>query len=259
MPAKSNTAPPAPTRPAPRRPAPAIDEKYNDDLDELDAMIARDRALNAKDGGRKWKPLVAMPAPVTIAEPFAADFNDADLDELDAMIARDRALNAGRKRKPPVIAEPLEEKDEPLEHKDAAAPDEPLHWRVLRTYRNAQQMRLRDSRMDVPEGHPSAADPRAIAELVEPLTVQRLTEDARELGGMKAHLGMTIQITKETHNGDGSTSYETQEISRWGSMRTLLVGTSDDVLAGFISESLTEVIEAVEKFVQGGSGHGIDR
>ena len=56
---------------------------------------------------------------------------------------------------------------EPVEHK---AEEPELVWHVLRTYRNKQQMSLRDSRMNVPEDHPSAADPVALVKLVEPLT-----------------------------------------------------------------------------------------
>ena len=62
--------------------------------------------------------------------------------------------------------------------------DEPeLVWHVLRTYRNKQQMSLRDSRMNVPEDHPSAADPITLVKLVEPLTVRRIAEDSQGLGG----------------------------------------------------------------------------
>ena len=105
-----------------------------------------------------------------------------------------------------------------------------------------------------------------MVKLVEPLTVRRIAEDSQELGGMKAHLGITFQITKVTRtpivNADGSTGFEVKEttdiISRWGLMTPLLVGASDETLAGFVSSSSAEIIEEVEKFTQGGSGHGID-
>ena len=67
---------------------------------------------------------------------------------------------------------------------------------------------------------------------------------------MKAHLGITFQITKVTHtpivNPDGSTGFEvketTQIISRWGPMTTLLVGASDETLAEFVSSSSAQII-----------------
>jgi hypothetical protein len=106
-----------------------------------------------------------------------------------------------------------------------------------------------------------------MVELVQPLTVARLTEDRNELGGMKAHLGIYFQITKEIQtpivNDDGSTgfekSFETQVITRWGPMTALPANASDEELTDYVATSCALIIEEAEKFTLRGSGHGIDR
>ncbi|MFO0004618.1 MAG: hypothetical protein ACK559_26165, partial [bacterium] len=76
-----------------------------------------------------------------------------------------------------------------------------------------------------------------------------------------------FQITQETREpitrADGSTDYDIKrdikEITRWGPMTTLLAGSTDETLAKFVASSCAQIIEEVEKFTQGSSGHGIDR
>jgi hypothetical protein len=63
-----------------------------------------------------------------------------------------------------------------------------------------------------------------MVELIVSLTVERLAQDQKDLGEMKAHLGIFFPIMKEIRttiqNADGSVgsepSFETQVITRWG-------------------------------------------
>ena len=130
-----------------------------------------------------------------------------------------------------------------------------LKWIVVRTYEDvAGQTRIRDSTMDVPYDHPSAQDPRVLIDLAEPLTVARLTEDRRELGGMKGKLGMTFQVTKIQIDAGGTQSTTTENVSRWCKMTALPVAMTDEELTRFVSVNCAKILEEVEKYLQNGSG-----
>ena len=148
---------------------------------------------------------------------------------------------------------------------EAAQGQAPLHWRVVRTFGNAQQMRLRDSKLDVPADYPSAEDPRQLAVEVEPLTVERLAADSAEFRGMKARLGMTVRVVNMVPapvGADVDYEYEViQEdvITRWGVTTPILAGATADDLRAFVRGSVAHIEELLEQFTQNGSNWVIDR
>ena len=65
---------------------------------------------------------------------------------------------------------------------------------------------LRGWQIDVPKGHPQAADPRAFLEEVEPLIQKKLEEELKALnGGLKLQLALKVDLEKA--NPDGSEEY----------------------------------------------------
>ena len=56
--------------------------------------------------------------------------------------------------------------------------------------------------MDVPQGHPYGADPRAFLEGVRPQIRAKLEEEIKALGGVKFQLALKVQLRKD--NPDGS-------------------------------------------------------
>ena len=65
---------------------------------------------------------------------------------------------------------------------------------------------LRGWQMEVPNGHPESADPRAFLEEVEPLIQKKLEEELKALkGGLKFQLALKVDLVKV--NPDGSEEY----------------------------------------------------
>ena len=59
--------------------------------------------------------------------------------------------------------------------------------------------------MDVPQGHPHGADPRAFLEGVRPQIRAKLEEEIKALNGIKFLLALKVQFRKD--NPDGSEEY----------------------------------------------------
>ena len=59
--------------------------------------------------------------------------------------------------------------------------------------------------MDVPQGHPHSADPRAFLEGVRPQIRAKFEEEIKALGGVMFQLALKVQLRKD--NPDGSEEY----------------------------------------------------
>ena len=61
--------------------------------------------------------------------------------------------------------------------------------------------------MDVPQGRPHGADPRAFLEGVQPQIRAKLEEEIKALNGIKFQLALKVQLRK--YHQDGSEEYTT--------------------------------------------------
>ena len=70
-------------------------------------------------------------------------------------------------------------------------------WVIMTKMNRYGKQKLRDCRLTIPAGYPSAADPVAIASEFEDSTIDRLESDIIQFGAIKAHLGMTVSLVKK--------------------------------------------------------------
>ena len=110
---------------------------------------------------------------------------------------------------------------------------------------------LRGWQMDVPQGHPQGADPRAFLESIEPQIREKLGEELRALGGgMKFQLALKVELVKV--NPDGSEEY-TEPILRHKQEAVL---QESDITAA-LEEAFPRLLEILEKWTQRGSGWAV--
>ena len=106
--------------------------------------------------------------------------------------------------------------------------------------------------MDVPQGHPHGADPRAFLEGVRPQIRAKLEEEIKALGGIKFQLALKVQLRKD--NPDGSEEY-TDPVLRHKQEAIL----QNSEIKGALNQAFPTIQETLEKWTQRGSGWVVDR
>ena len=105
--------------------------------------------------------------------------------------------------------------------------------------------------MDVPQGHPQGADPRAFLESIEPQIREKLEEELEALnGGLKFQLALKVDLVKV--NPDGSEEY-TDPVLRH---KQEVVLQKSDIKAA-LEEAFPRLLETLEKWTQRGSGWAV--
>ena len=106
--------------------------------------------------------------------------------------------------------------------------------------------------MDVPQGHPHGADPRAFLEGVRPQIQAKLEEEIKALNGIKFQLALKVQLRKD--NPDGSEEY-TDPVLRHKQEAIL----QNSEIVGALNQAFPSIQETLEKWTQRGSGWVVDR
>ena len=106
--------------------------------------------------------------------------------------------------------------------------------------------------MDVPQGHPNGADPRAFLEGVRPQIRVKLEEEIKALIGVKFQLALKAQLRKD--NPDGSKEY-VSPVMRHKQEAALQNGEID----GALNQAFRAIQETLEKWTQRGSGWVVDQ
>ena len=110
---------------------------------------------------------------------------------------------------------------------------------------------LRGWQMDVPQGHPQGADPRAFLESIEPQICKKLEEELEALGeGMKFQLALKVDLVKV--NPDGSEEY-TDPILRHKQEAVL----QKSEIKAALDEAFPRLLETLKKWTQRGSGWAV--
>ena len=111
---------------------------------------------------------------------------------------------------------------------------------------------LRGWQMDVPQGHPHGADPRAFLEGVRPQIRAKLKEELKQLRGTKFQLAFKVQLRKK--NPDGSEDY-TDPVLRHKQEAIL----QKSEIKGALNQAFSRIQETLEKWTQRGSGWVVDQ
>ena len=111
---------------------------------------------------------------------------------------------------------------------------------------------LRGWQMDVPQGHPKGADPRAFLEGVRPQIQAKLEEENEALNGVKFQLALKAQLRKD--NLDGSEEY-VSPVMRHKQEAAL----QNSEIDGALNQALPAIQEMLEKWTQRGSGWVVDQ
>ena len=106
--------------------------------------------------------------------------------------------------------------------------------------------------MDVPQGHPHGADPRAFLEGVRPKIQVKLEEKIKALNEIKFQLAHKVQFRKD--NPDGSEEY-TDPVLRHKQEAIL----QNNEIEGALNQAFPTIQETLEKWTQRGSGLVVDR
>ena len=109
---------------------------------------------------------------------------------------------------------------------------------------------LRGWQMDVPQGHPHGADPRAFLEEVRPQIRAKLKEELKQLRGTKFQLALKVLLRKD--NLDGSEEY-TDPVLRHKQEAIL----QKSEIKGALNQA--RIQETLEKWTQRGSGWIVER
>ena len=107
--------------------------------------------------------------------------------------------------------------------------------------------------MDVPQGNPHGADPRAFLEGVRPQIHHKLEEEIKALNCIKFQLALKVQLRKE--NPDGSEEYTDPVLCH---KQEAILQKSEIEGAG-LNQAFPHLLELLEKWTQRGSGWIIDR
>ena len=108
--------------------------------------------------------------------------------------------------------------------------------------------------MDVPQGHPNGADPRAFLEGVRPQIWVKLEEEIKALNGVgvKFQLALKAQLRKD--NPDGSEEYVSPVMHH--KQEAALQNSEID---GALNQAFPAIQEMLEKWMQRGSGWVVDQ
>ena len=106
--------------------------------------------------------------------------------------------------------------------------------------------------MDVPQGHPYGADPRAFLEGVRPQIRAKLEKEIKALNGIKFQLALKVQLRKD--NQDGSEEY-TDPVLRHKHEAVL----HNSEIKGALNQAFPTIQKTLEKWTQRGSGWVVDR
>ena len=111
---------------------------------------------------------------------------------------------------------------------------------------------LRGWQMNVPQGHPLGADPKAFLDDVRPQIRKKLTEEVVALKGVKFQLALKISLRKD--RPDGAEEY-LDPVLRHKQEALMRAGEINEAL----DKALPRVLELLEKWTQRGSGWAVDR
>ena len=111
---------------------------------------------------------------------------------------------------------------------------------------------LRGWQMNVPQGHPLGADPRAFLDDARPQIRKKLTEEAVALKGVKCQLALKISLRKD--RPDGAEEY-TDPVLRHKQETLLRASEINEAL----DKAFPNILELLEKWTQRGSGWAVDR
>ena len=106
--------------------------------------------------------------------------------------------------------------------------------------------------MDVPQGHPNGADPRAFLEGVRPQIQAKLEEEIVALNGVKFQLALKVQLRKDIP--DGSEEY-VSPVMRHKQEAAL----QNSEIDGALNQAFPAIQETLEKWTQRGSGWVVDQ
>ena len=106
--------------------------------------------------------------------------------------------------------------------------------------------------MNVPQGHPNSADPRAFLEGARPQIWAKLKEEIKALNGVKFQLALKVQLRKD--NPDGSKEYVSPVMRQ-----KQLTALQNSEIDGALNQAFPEIQETLEKWMQRGSGWVVDQ
>ena len=106
--------------------------------------------------------------------------------------------------------------------------------------------------MDVLQGHPHGADPRAFLEGMRPQIRAKLKEELKALHGIKFQLALKVQLRKE--NPDGSVEYTDPVLCH---KQEVILQKSE--IKGALNQAFPRIQETLEKWTQRGSGWVVDQ
>ena len=172
------------------------------------------------------------PAPRQPPTPTPAE-RDAYIEEILSQMPGERPTPAPRRRRPIPRQRPI---------------PSPL---VFRRTRWTMGEYLRGWKMDVSQGHPDGADPRAFYG-VRPPTQAKVKEEIKALNGVKFQLALKIQLRKD--KPDGSEEYVSPEMRpKQG------VALQNSEIDGALNQAFPAVQETLEKWTQRGSGWMVEQ
>ena len=108
--------------------------------------------------------------------------------------------------------------------------------------------------MNVPQGHPLGADPRAFLDDARPQIRKKLTEEVVALKGVKFQLALKVSLRKD--RPDGAEEY-TDPVLRH--KQETLLGASELTRRETLDKAFPHILELLEKWTQRGSGWAVDR
>ena len=111
---------------------------------------------------------------------------------------------------------------------------------------------LRGWQMNVPQGHPLGADPKAFLDDVRPQIRKKLSEEVVALKGVKFQLALKISLRKD--RPDGAEEY-LDPVLRHRQEAPMRAGEINEAL----DKALPRVLELLEKWTQRGSGWAVHR
>ena len=112
---------------------------------------------------------------------------------------------------------------------------------------------LRGWQMDVPQGHPQGADPRAFLDEVEPLIQKKLEEELKALkGGLKFQLALKVTLSKD--DPDGSVEYVDLVLRH---RQEAILQKSE--IKGALNQAFPKMMETLEKWTRNKSGCTIEQ
>ena len=173
------------------------------------------------------------PAPRQPPTPTPAEM-DAYIEEILSQMPGKRPTPAPRRRRPIPCQRPI----------PALLVFRRTHW-TMGEY-------LRGWKMDVLQGHPHGADPRAFLEGVRPQIQAKLKEEIKALNGVKFELALKIQLRKDKL--DGSEEYVSPAMRpKQG------VALQNSEIDGALNQAFPAIQETLEKWTQRGSGWMVEQ